>query len=283
MKIQHLYIIVLILTSVSILSCKKQIASTTDNDIVFDTIHSVKNYYVNNDSTQPSCNIKMTFIYPKSYANEAILDSMKRIFISTFLDDHYELLKPADAVAGYEKAYIENYKEDVNTYLKDRDLSEEHDDNENYFSFYEAISNDIVFNKSEILSFVVKQTTYKGGATSYEFLKNKSISLSSGKVINEDDIFNPGFEKVLSPIFKDYLFKQNKVQNINDLENLGYFGIEEMMPNNNFYINNKGVNYTFNKGENSAYKLDAINIFIPYKELSLVLKENSPVSQFIEK
>lgn len=52
----------------------------------------------------------------------------------------------------------------------------------------------------------------------------------------EDDIFNSGFEKFLSSIFKDRLMKSNKVQTINDLENLGYFGIDEIVPNNNFML-----------------------------------------------
>lgn len=267
----------------SIGSCKKQVSTTADNDIQFDTIRSVKNYHIDNDSTQPSSNLKITFIYPKFYTDEALLDSIQEIFISSFLDEHYSHLKPTDAIAAYENAYIENYKQDVKIYIKDRVSGVSHEDHDNYFSYYETISNEILFNKEKILSFQVKQVNYKGGATSYEYLKNQTINLETGRLLMEDDIFNPGFEKFLSSIFKDKLMKLNKVQTVNDLENLGYFGIEEIVPNNNFCADEKGIAYIFNKGEYSAYQLDAIKMFIPYEELSLVLKENSPISQLIEK
>lgn len=283
MKIYNLYLLILGVFALSMGSCKKQVSGTTDNEIQFDTIHSAKNYHIDNDSTQPSSNLKVTFVFPKSYADAAILDSIQKIFITCFLDEHYAHLKPVDAIAAYENAYIENYKQDVKIYLKDRMVNGDHDDNNNYFSYYETISNEILFNKGKILSFMVKQVNYKGGATSYEYLKNHTINLETGKLLMEDDIFNPGFEKFLSSVFKDRLMKSNKVQTINELENLGYFGIEEMMPNNNFTADNKGITYIFNKGEYSAYQLDAIKIFMPYNELALVLKENSPVSQFIAK
>lgn len=283
MKIHYLYLLLLGVFVFSMESCKKQVSSTADNDIQFDTIHSVRNYHIDNDSTQPSSNLKVTFIYPKYYTDGALLDSLQEIFISSFLDEHYSHLKPTEAITAYEDAYIENYKQDVNIYIKDRVSGASHDDNDNYFSYYETISNEILFNKGKILSFQVKQVNYKGGATSYEYLKNHTINLETGKLMMEDDIFNSGFEKFLSSIFKDRLMKSNKVQTINDLENLGYFGIDEIVPNNNFYVDSKGITYIFNKGEYSAYQLDAIKIFIPYDELSLVLKENSPISQFIEK
>lgn len=283
MKIHYLHLLLFGVFTFFICSCKKQVSSTADNEIQFDTIHSVRNYHIDNDSTQPSANLKVTFIYPKSYIDGAILDSIQAIFATCFLDEHYSHLKPAEAITAYENAYIENYKQDANIYLKDRSTIGNHDDNDNYFSYYETIVNDILFNKGKILSFQVKQINYKGGATSYEYLKNHTIDLETGKLLMEDDIFNPGFEKLLSSIFKDRLIKSNNVQSINDLENVGYFGIEEMLPNNNFFIDNKGITYVFNKGEYSAYQLDAIKIFIPYNEIELVLKENSPISQFVEK
>lgn len=280
MKHISIYLGALCIIAMSLFSCNTKKTPTRDNIIEFDTIHSVQNYHWNNDSTQPSCNLKLTFIYPTSYEDKAILDSLQHIFVSCFFDETYALFTPQDAVSNYGKAYIENYKEDVKIFSENNDA---HDDREEYFSYYETTSNQIVFNKGDILSFQVTQSNYKGGASSYEFLKNYVINLKSGKLITEDDIFKPGYEKLLTPIFRDFLIKSNKVQSINELEDLGYFGVEEMAPNDNFLLDNKGITYIFNKGEYSAYKLDAIKIFIPFNEIDLALKDGSPISQFIAK
>lgn len=280
MKYISIYLGILCIIAMSMFSCNTTETPTRDNSMAFDTVYSVQNYHWNNDSTQPSCNLKVDFIYPVSFEDKAILDSLQRIFISTFFDETYAQSSPQDAVNNYGKAYIENYKEDMKVFAES---SHSHDDGEEYFSYYETISNRITFSKGNILSFQVTQLNYKGGTSSYEFLKNNSINLKTGKRINEDDIFNPGYEKLLTKIFRDYLIKTNKVGSVKELEDLGYFGIEEMIPNDNFLLDDKGITYIFNKGENSAYTLDAIKIFIPYNEIGLSLKDDSPISHFFKK
>lgn len=280
MKYRNIYLGTFFIIVMSLFSCNAKKTPTRDNVIAFDTIHSVQNYHWNNDSTQPSCNLKLTFVYPTSYENKAILDSLQHIFVSCFFDETYALFAPEDAVTNYGKAYIENYKEDVQVFFKNNDA---HDDKEEYFSYYETTSNKITFNQEGILSFQVSQSNYKGGTNSYEFLKNHVVNLATGRLITQDDIFKPGYEKLLTPIFRDYLIKSNKVKSISDLEDLGYFGIEEMIPNDNFLLDNEGITYIFNKGEYSAYKLDVIKIFIPFKEVDLALKKDSPISQLFDK
>lgn len=280
MKHISIYLGTLCIIAMSLFSCNTERTPTRDNNIEFDTIYSVQNYHWDNDSTQPSCNLKLTFIYPVSFDNKSILDSLQRIFVSSFFDETYALSSPQDAVNNYGKAYIENYKEDVKVFAENNDS---HDDNEEYFSYYETNSNQITFNKGDLLVFQITQSNYKGGASSYEFLKNYAIDLRTGKLVTEDDIFKPGYEKLLTNIFRDYLIKSNKVQSISALEDLGYFGIDEIVPNDNFLLDDKGITYIFNKGEYSAYKLDAIKVFIPYNEIELALKEDSPISHLFVK
>lgn len=266
--------------AITLFSCNtKSAPSVENNSIEFNTINSIENYHWNNDSTQPSCNLKLAFTYPSTYENKAILDSLQRIFVSCFFNEMYTLYTPEDAIINYTKAYIDNYKEDVKIFHLNNDA---HDDKEEYFSYYETISNEIKFNSNNILAFQVVQSNYKGGANSYEFLKNYSINLKTGKLITEDDIFKPGYEKLLSPIFRDYLIKSNNVQTISELENLGYLDIAEMTPNNNFFLDDKGITYIFNKGEYSITKFDPITIFVPFKEIDFALRGDSPISQLLE-
>ena len=89
----------------------------------------------------------------------------------------------------------------------------------------------------------------------------------------------PGYDVALQQLFANSLMQQNEVKSISDLEDLGYFGIQEIMPNRNFLINNEGITYTFNKGEYSAYPLSAPEVFIPFNELKMLLKPNTVVSK----
>lgn len=260
-------------------SCRSEVKPTEDNNIEFDTIHSVRNYHIDDDSTQSSCNLKLTFIYPSSYENPQILDSLQRIFIACYFNESYVGLTPQEATKNYEDSYVESYKEDVRIFAQDR--VHEHDTPEVYSSYYEMDENRVFFNKGGILSFQVSQTNNKGGASSFDILRNYVIDVRMPRLLTENDIFNEGYERVLGVIFQDYLLNANKTKKLSELEDLGYFGLEEMIPNGNFLLDDKGITYIFNKGEYSAYKAGAITIFIPYKDIRSLLKENSPISKFV--
>lgn len=278
MKYFFIYGGILLFIIAGLFSCRPQESPSADNEIVFDTIRTVQNYHLDNDSTKPSCNLKIAFVYPSEYKNEAALKSLQDIFISHFLDESYIGLSPENAVESYKKAYIENYIEDARIFSREK---YEHDDSEVYSSYYEIDNNSVTFNKGGIVSFQKSRTNYKGGAASYDLIENFNIDLKTTKLIMEDDIFNEGYEKALGVIFKDHLLKINKVKTVFDLENLGYFDVEEIMPNGNFLLDDTGITYLFNRGEHSGYKLDPITVFIPYKDITPLIKEGSVISKFV--
>lgn len=285
MKNQKTYLaLIAIFTVVYLASCKHSTAEIEiENKITFDTLSLSDNYHVNNDSTMPSCNLKLTFIYPIGYDNNMpILDSLHNIFISNFLNPSFAMFRsaPMQALEKYKEAYIDNYLHDINLFYNNKSSSS-HEENDKYLSYYETITNEIIFNKQNILSFQIAQTNYKGGTSSYLLLKNYAIDLTTGQVIFEKDIFKSGYEEVLSNIFKEYLLRVNNVKNISDLQDMGYFGIDEITPNENLLIDDKGITYIFNKNEISTFKLDPVKITIPYEEIDFILKENSPISQFL--
>lgn len=277
------FILLALLSSTFLSSCRNKLSEAKENNITFDTVRINDNYHIDNDSTLPSCNLKLTFVYPTKYdESSSMLDSLQDLFISNFLDPSYSVFrsKPIQALEKYKEAYIGNYLRDIDIFYKNK--SSQHDTNEKYLSYYETIENNIVYNKNNLLSFQISQTNYKGGTSSYLLLKNYTIDLQTGKVIFEKDIFNPDYENALSEVFKEHLLIDNNVKSISDLENMGYFGIDEITPNENMLIDDKGITYIFNKGEYSTYKLDPIVITIPYQEVEYLLKKDSPISKFIE-
>lgn len=100
--------------------------------------------------------------------------------------------------------------------------------------------------------------------------------------MTESDLFNAGYDSALQSLIVTSLLDQNNVKTVSELEDLGFFGIQEIVPNKNFLLNEKGIIYTFNKGEYSAYQLDAPQVFIPYGAIRSLLKENTIVHKLAE-
>ncbi len=284
-----------VIASLLMMSCNgaKNSKFRADNGIVFDTIVVDKNFSLKNDSINPSCSIHIKFVHPVS-SKYADLDSLQRIFIRRFFGPAYDSLSVQDAVDKYVANFFASYKEDVATFQKTLKSSGSddifapvftYDDDlgtisEKYYSYKEELSDSIYFNARGVLSFQVKQSSNKGDAATFNSYQNYCIDLNRLELITENDIFRSGYDAALQPIFQTSLMEQNSVNTLVDLADIGYFGVDEIVPNRNFLINDQGIIYTFNKGEYSAYQLDAPVVFIPYQLIKLLLRENSPVSTF---
>lgn len=263
-----------------------------ENNIGFDTVSMQERHHLDGDTTNPYCNIEIAFIYPVS-SPKSDLAILQQFFILNTFGVPYDTLAPTKAVHAYVKNYIDNYKADAKTYKETANeieelnnlisnldvLDKEHYEETYFYSYYEKLSDSIVYNRHGILSFQVILSNNKGGAASYDLFRNYVLNLQTGKQVTESDIFHAGYESTLQRIIIASLLDQAKVKSVEELEELGFFGIYEIVPNSNFLLNEKGIIYTYNKGEYSAYQLDAPVVFIPYEEILTLIKENSVASK----
>ncbi len=123
----------------------------------------------------------------------------------------------------------------------------------------------------------MKQSNNKDGAISYHSYRNFVLNLHTGNQVTENDIFNAGYDNALQSLIIHFLLDQHKVKTVSELEEIGFFGIQEIIPNRNFLLTEKGIIYTYNQGEYSAYQLEAPQVFISYDDIRSLLRENTIV------
>ena len=291
MKIKYIFIgIVFIISSIlTFESCgnnsgSSKLSANKTIRLNFDTLTIVEREHLQSDTTKSSCYINLAFVYPIE-GEKVDIHKLQNIFITSFFGVDYDSLSPNDAMNKYVQNFIDNYEKDANVFhsslisieklesLSSDSVDEEYTD---YFnSYYEFLDDSVTYLDNLILSFQVKQSISKDGVSTFDTFRNRVIDLKRGVLITESEIFKVGYEQTLKGLFVNSLMEQNDVRSILELEELGFFGIEEMLPNNNFLLNNLGIIYRFNKGEYSAYQLDAPEIFIPFELLKPILKENS--------
>lgn len=294
----YFFIFTLLAIVLLLISCNNSVGKSTlqaDNGIRYDTIKLARQYYLEGDTANPSCHINLFFVYPAE-SRKIDTDELQKIFLQNIFGEMYDSLSPSEAVDKYVETYIKSYKNDAETYTEtakdiadfDAIISDMYiDDSEQaiekrYYSYFESISDSIVYDKHNVLSFQVKQSNNKGGADSYNSYRNYVIDLKNKVLLTENDIFRAGYDMALRTLFISSLLEQNGVKSVNELESLGYFGIDEIIPNHNFLINQDGIIYTFNKGEYSAYQLQAPEVLIPYSAIRSLLRENTVVQKLAE-
>lgn len=274
-------ILALLLIGLIATGCNTGKKNGSENDITFDSIRVEKTYHLLDNPDNPNCNLEIKFVFPKKFANKEILSSIQKQFVSTYFGDSYEQLSPEEAVAKYTDDYIAAYKDLESDYKAELAKADETPVG-SWFSYYEMSSNDIAFNRDDILSYTIRFENYTGGAHGSHSYNNHVLNLKTGKPITEEEIFVENYQDSLAQILVDQIAKQNNVSDPKELENIGFFSVDEIFPNGNFLVDETGITYSFNEYEIAAYVVGVTNVHLPYKEIRYLLRDDSPIAHLID-
>lgn len=270
----------LALISLLLYGCKTETRSSSKNDIAFDSITVEKVYHLLESPENPNCNFQLKFIYPKKMGNEGVLKTVQEQFISNYFGDNYKDLTPEDAVAGYTSDYIASYKELEDDFKLEMERS--HGQSvASWFSYYEMSQNEIEYNENDILSYSVSFSNYTGGAHGAHSTHFYVVDIKTGKEITEEDIFIENYQDQLAQVLVDKITTLNDVQDAKELENIGFFSVDEIFPNGNFLIDDTGITYAFNEYEIAAYVVGLIEVHIPFKDIDYLIKKDSPIAHLV--
>jgi len=280
MNINFRIIITALICSIMIVGCKPKTAfdPEAENDIKFDSIVVNERYYLLGDSTNPYCTLESSFIFPSYYKDKEAFNNMKSYFIYSFFGEDTISTTPEEAMDKYLQNYITDYKELESDFITETEITGQKPPQESWFAYYEMSSNEILYNKCDLLSFSISIEYYTGGAHGGHGYNNHVLYLKTGKKLNESDIFIDNFHDDLALLIINAIAAENNVTDPEKLENMGYFNIKEIYPNNNFYINENGITYTFNEYEIAAYFIGRVDVLLPYEKISHLLRENSPIT-----
>lgn len=260
---------------------KTTVGPETENTIRFDTLFVNKQYHLLGDSTHPYCTLESTFIFPADYKDKLILDKLNRHFVQSFFGEDSDSLTPYEAMEQYEQKYITDYRELENDFIEEAKTTGKKPSQESWYAYFEMSSNEILYNKCNLISYTVSVEYYTGGAHGGHGYNNYVLSLQTGEALEEETIFIPDYQNELAQILVDAIVSANQVTNPEELEKIGYFNTNEIYPNDNFYINEDGITYTFNEYEIAAYHVGKIDVFLPYESIRHLMREKSPVAPLV--
>lgn len=274
-------IIVFFLVSLFLASCHTGTKQTAENAVQFDSIRVDKTYHLLDNIENPNCNLQLDFIFPVKTGDKDHTQKIQKLFVQSYFGENYENLTPAEAVAQYTEDYLNAYKELEEDYKKDL-AKQDQSPVGAWYSYYEMSSDDIVYNGNDLLSYTINFENYTGGAHGAHSFTNRVINMKTGKFVTEEEIFIENYQDDLARILIDRIAKENNVENAKDLENIGFFSVEEIFPNGNFLVDDKGITYTFNEYEIAAYVVGATQVFLPFEDIRYLLKKDSPISHLFD-
>ncbi len=263
-------------------SCNIKTQKSSENPVGFDSIHVEKVYHLLDNPDNPNCDLEIKFVFPNKYENKEILNSLRKQFVSSYFGEDYEQLSPEEAVQKYTEDYLTAYKDLEEDYKTELSKADETPVGA-WYSYYEMSSNHISFNQDNIICYTVSFENYTGGAHGAHAYNHHVLNLKTGQPIAEEEIFIDDYQDKLAQILVNHIAEQNNVSDVKELENIGFFSVDEIFPNGNFLVDETGITYSFNEYEIAAYVVGVTNVHLPYEEIRPLLKEDSPISPLFNK
>lgn len=254
--------------------------SKTPNPITWDTLFIKNSQPLDAKVVKASCSIEMDYIVPKEYSNQEVLQKIQAELNTVVMgdDNGFNGIPAEEAIKKYSESYITNYEKEAKSQLP---LWNKINGGNGYFSYDKKIETNVLYSEANLISYQVKTTETKGDSTSTVVVRNVLLDLATGNILAEKDIFEGDFKEKLNKIIIDQIIKDNKVENIEELQALGYWGVADLAANNNFYVDKDGITYTFGPDEYSDAELGVLNVFINYDDMMDIFLQESPISLLI--
>lgn len=269
------------LMSVAFFSCKDKNANKSTR-IEYDSLIVKKQIPLleKNDTTLPYSDVEIRFTYPKTFKNAEALARLQQILVGTFFgDSQYDALSPKDATDKYLEHYAEEYKDLSNDYYAEKQNIKGSEVPQWYW-YQLSIANNVQFQNDSLLSYAVQYSDYTGGAHGSFRVTYVNIDLNDLVTLSEEDLFVPNYKKQLTAILLEELSLKYGVASPDSLVEHGFFTVEDIVPNNNFWMNEEGLHYSFNQYEVAPYAMGVIDVTIPYSKLTDILKSDGIISKY---
>jgi hypothetical protein len=266
MKIRYYYIFVL--TVFTVVACQTE--NTTENKVSFATVHAEKTYHLFDNPENPNYELKISFTYPEEYKDAKILKKIQTLFLCSLLDETYENHSPEEAVTAYVENNLSLYKEMESEF---KEIKKSDTISMVRFFRYDILSNEIVLNQDGLISFRVSKENYSGGTHGLHAVINRVIDLRDGSFLTEDSIFVENFKDEMAQILLKNITAQNGLDDPEELKQHGFFELNNIVPNGNFLIDEKGITYSFNEYEIAAYSVGIVNVYCPYEQIKHLLRK----------
>lgn len=266
-----LYTLLVLVLSGVISSCEGRKGGKS-TDIKYDSIVFKQNIplLLENDTTLPYADVRVSFTYPVKFRDAESLNRLQQIFKGTFFGSmEYDSMSPQDAMNKYIRDYTEKYQSISNMYYEE--MAKLDGQPPMWYWYYMNTNNKILFQNDSLLSYAVEYSDYEGGAHGSYRITYTNIDLNNLVALSEEDIFVPGYYKPLTERILQNLMKDNNVEEPDSLLMKGFFTIEDIVPNDNFWLDDKGITYSYNQYEIAPYSMGVINVSIPYSELTDIL------------
>lgn len=245
-----------------VVSCTTEIEDT----ILFDSISINKEMKLSNDEGSPVCAVSLQLKYAtekNGHKAEVVNEIIQQ---KLFNMSELTIQQAADSFANsYTSTYVRNF---LPLYNQDRADTTKR----SWYEYHYVITSQTEPGGFGTTTYTAIIDYYEGGAHGNNQRMTLNFENKTGRLLELEDIFVPGFESQLTPILENALSEKVDAKDFRDLQDKGYLFSMEMFPSKNFILNDETITFIYNPYEIASYDKGETELNITLGTLNSILR-----------
>ncbi len=216
--------------------------------------------------------------YPQYYKNDSLTQKLQSLYVEEVLN------VPSDTFATMQDAFSSAVKAQAG---KLGDAEDEIEAglvaNRRVVRYIAQMNVSVVGDADGFLTFCRQEKVEKGAEAAVDIHRYINIDLSSMSKIDIYDLFGEEVLPDVSNLLKAKLLEQSGASNEDELIAQGYFNLDNITANDNFYFGAKGVTWNYVTYEIACYSVGETQITLGYDALAPYISRNSVLYTFLKK
>ncbi len=216
-----------------------------------------------------------TIAVPTRYKDAASIETLRKLFVK-------HILYGSDSL-NVDEALKQSVSNTLHQYdFSDAPSSDEIElDNstENVQNYSNSVNISVYYNTNNIITFCKVEVVKKDSLVTSVTHRYYSFDLENMSFIGLGDLFREDALGALCNDMRSRLMASNKVSNNDQLNEIGYFNIDNLTVTRNFYFDDNGITWSFMPNELAVEALGEPTVSIEYDALVPYLSDKSVIKR----
>lgn len=223
------------------------------------------------------CNIlaNATIAYPDKFKDKTTTEKLQKLFADFVLDAGDSISFDA-ALKNYAKSVINQYGADETDGAYD-----DEDCDDAVYRYNSDVNISVVFNTDNIITFCKEETVRKNGEVTMRTHNYYNFDLTTMTLIDLSRLFKDESYDEITKMLKSNLMSQNHVKTETELNDLGYYNLDNLTLTNNFFFSKDKIVWSYEPNELAIASVGEPQIELPIESLQSYLCDNSVLLRLI--
>ena len=219
-----------------------------------------------------------TIDFPVSARNGLPVDSLRRLFAAYVLDSG-DTLTLDEAMHQVVANSMHQYDFMTEPISSDGSVEASESDDLNTLKYATSTRVTPIYNKNGVVTFERVEIVKKNDKVTSVTHRYYSFDVENQTFIDLNRLFRDDAIADVCQLLKQQLLKQNNATGNEQLNDLGYFNVENITVTRNFYFDDNGVTWSYLPNELAVEAIGEPKIFIPYSDLADYLCDDSIIER----